>query len=310
MKKKNSFVIAVMLVIIMSFGGCGGKTDVSVDNTTTEISESDVLVSDSSATVDADLDINVSLEEQEATSDVVSADKTEATEAPAIEQTMEEWLNEMGAQGICLALWNESTGTKRLMMEGEEYTKVEGDRIFLCAPSLITKFRVASVNGIEPERLSENCVEIIFADNKDDDKITVKIITEESEFEINYVLKANENYVATQETQLPGFEWAKKLGYNHPQLVVWNDTTGTKMELEDGATYQLNEGDTVALYKCDHYFLYDANIKMSHIISGNELEILNMKEIEVGDKLELEMTVSHVETFEEITFHITLLPIQ
>lgn len=58
-------------------------------------------------------------------------------------------------------------------------------------------------------------------------------------------------------------------------MVVWNDTTGVKQELDEGATHKLCQGDELALYMPDNYLFNDAKIDGTHIDRGYNIAIIN-----------------------------------
>lgn len=235
----------------------------------------------------------------------------EVVEEPETEQTMEEWLTELGSQGICLAVWNDSNGTKRLMIEGEEYVKENGDRFFACAPSLISKLNILSNNDSTIARLSENCIEILFDDSEEDNKITMTITCKDGgEFTINFVIMAVETSTSTEKAEISGFEWAEALGYDSPKMVVWNDTTGIRKELEEGETYQLCEDDRVGLYMPDNYRFDSANVEKDNMTIGANVVVLWWQDIELGNEFNYEITIYNPNTSDKITSHVTLLPVR
>ena len=243
-------------------------------------------------------------EQTEAETEKVEEEVVEETQAEEVDP-MEEWLTNLGLQGVYVAVWNDSNSTQHIMEEGEMYTKNEGDRFFICTPSFMTEINSSTNNGIEFETSTrENYCEIFFNDSDRDNDIQLAITCKNGETgNISFSLSA-----PTKEVEETGYEWAKSLGYDEPKMVVWNDTTGLRKELEEGETYQLCEGDEVALYMTANYLFDSANVDESLVARGINVAVLSWKKIELGDKFDFEITIYHTETYDTITLHVTLLP--
>lgn len=299
-----TIAVVLVLVVIMSVAlvACSKKNNNKnnqVTNNTPKVEvESTEEVQVPEVEVEAEPEPEVEVETTE-----------EVVEEPVTEQTMEEWLTEIGSQGtICMAVWNDVNSTKHIIENDETYELQNGDRFFICTPSKIKKntwtMRIKKENG---ERV-DNYMEVVFQGLTDKEDITCETTCAGGEQGIiHFTLLCSGT---SDSDKMLGLHWATKLGYDVSKMVVWNDTTGLKQELEEGATYQLCEGDQLALYIADEYFVDSKNIETSNTKTTANILFIYWEQIELGDKFDLEITTRHVETLEAVTSHVTLLPVQ
>jgi len=317
MKKKNSFVIAAMLVIIMSFGGCGAKQDVPADNTVIEDSMDNISATDDSDVMESDQSAD-GISESEADGESEDMSETENTETDTeeleAEQTMEEWLTEVGSEGtICMAVWNELDSTKHIIENDTTYERQEGDRFFICTPSKFKEGHSRVAMDYKFVRPYDNYLEVTYPGFSGEEDITHEITCSGGEEgKIHFTLASSGTQISsstTDNTDIPGFYWAGDLGYDTSKIVVWNDAKSFKQVLDEGATYQLCEGDELAVYLPENYIYNSSNIEGNLSLVINLL-LIDVQELEIGEKLDVEITTSNTETSELVTNRVTLLPIQ
>lgn len=298
MKQRKYLIVLALTAMTLTLSGCSNQADNSPANTaSTEIAATESGETNPDA---------------EATEEVSVAETPEATETieeePAPEETMEDWLTEVGKQGtICMAVWNDANSTKHIIGNDETYEMQEGDRFFICTPSIMQKNTDTSRLKKKYGKPCDNYVEITYENFSMEVDISYELICSGGEQgAIAFTLKGIPN--STNEG-IDGSYWARELGYDTPKMVVWNDTTGFKQELENPATYQLCEDDQLALYLPEEYFIDSKNYKGNLSILPH-VAYIDWTQIDLGESFDLEITTRNVDTLEAITFNVTLLPVQ
>lgn len=114
-------IVCAMLLACMS--GCGEKQEADVSEMTEKATDAEAEASEKVETNEAEVEENA-----------------EQTKEDFFKETVESWLIETGKQGIALAVWNEVDNTMYVIGEGEDYTRKEGDRFFMCVPSFLISF--------------------------------------------------------------------------------------------------------------------------------------------------------------------------
>lgn len=118
-------IVCAMLLACMS--GCGEKQEADVSEMTEKATDAEEEASEKVETNEAEVE-----------------ESAEQTKEDFFKETVEPWLIETGKQGIALAVWNEVDNTMYVIGEGEDYTRKEGDRFFLCTPSIMMRCDVVS----------------------------------------------------------------------------------------------------------------------------------------------------------------------
>ena len=295
MKHKKYLIVLALTAMTLTLSGCGNQADNSPANTvSTEIAATESV--ETTPDVEATEDVSVAATPE-------AAETTE--EEPAPEETMENWLTEVGKQGtICMAVWNDANSTKHIIENDETYEMQEGDRFFICTPSKLKKSSLTMRFKHEYGKPSDNYVEIKFPLVTPKEDIACDITCSNGE-------QGSTNFTLTCSIpdKLMGLHWANELGYDTPKMVVWNDTTGFKQELESPATYQLCVDDQLAIYSPEEYYIDSKNYQGNHTILSH-VAFIDWTQIDLGEAFDLEITMRHFETLEPITFHVTLLPVQ
>lgn len=232
----------------------------------------------------------------------------ESVEEPVVEteeevavETMEERLTTLGLQGICVVVWNDSNEEEHVIEEGETYERVDGDRFFICTPSLVKGIDSLSDSNYSLGSPTENYFEVTFDEFDKKNEIEMKINCKNGE-------EASFNFSIMPPQMELGSDWAKALGYEEPKIVVWNDTTGLRKELEEGETYQLSKDDQVAMYTPESYIYDTSNAEQGNVIAVEKIAVLRWNLLDLGEKFDFEISAMHVETYDTITLHVTLLP--
>ncbi len=305
MKAKTWLMKSVCIGMVVLFTGCGtAGSDAEQSVNSTEVMQKAV-----EETGDT---LAEAIGETKGENELVEAELMEEVQEPEIEvgveKTMEEWLTEAGKQGtICMAVWNDANSTKHVIEEGERYQKEIGDRFFVCSPSRVLEAEYITASEFKLKKPFENYCEVMFGEHEGEDDISLIFKCETGEeAEVNFVMICDGETITSE----PGFEWARGLGYETPKTVVWNDTTGFKQELNNGETYQLCEGDMFALFVPDNYLYFNSNIEQNKISLAFNIALINWEELDLSDGFDFEITFRHNETSEEITSHVTLLPMQ
>lgn len=286
-------LIAIIIVIAMNSG--------KKETTQTEVTRAEE--SSEEVSIDETVVEQVEEESEQLGKETVEEATSEAEEA--VVGTMEQRLTELGLQGICVVVWNDVRGEEHIITEGESYKKVEGDRFFICTPSSMTELNSSTARGTEFGESSDNYREIIFNEYEEDiNTVEFSITCQNGEQgEINFFVEDS-----MKEDQQTGIDWVMSLGYDSPKMVVYNDTTGLRKELEEGDEYQLSEGDIVAMYTPDYWYFESTNITEAKIIEGINATVFDWKELTLDDNLSLEMSVWDTTTDNIVTLHVTLLP--
>ncbi len=291
--KKIICMMEVMLLTIFLLSGCNrGSGEEKIQEETQETAELNESVNDAENQDEA---------EAAEKSGEPDAENTEEESGTAEEKTMEARLTELGLAGICLVVWNDTTATEKIIQNGDSYEKQEGDRFFICTPSMMIDI---SSNAVKMEELKppfDNYCEIFLMDFQEDEDVEMNVGCENGE-------EGSINFCMLKPDVQSGMEWVQSLGYDEPKMVVWNDTTGLRKELEEGEEYQLAEGDEVAMYVPDTYIFYGSNTDMEDVLTLECVARLRLDYIDLGDKFNLEMSAMHAETYDIVPLHVTLLP--
>ncbi len=291
--KKIICMMEVMLLTIFLLSGCNrGSGEEKIQEETQETAELNESVNDAENQDEA---------EAAEKSGEPDAENTEEESGTAEEKTMEARLTELGLAGICLVVWNDTTATEKIIQNGDSYEKQEGDRFFICTPSMMIDI---SSNAVKMEELKppfDNYCEIFLMDFQEDEDVEMNVGCENGE-------EGSINFCMLKPDVQSGMEWVKSLGYDEPKMVVWNDTTGLRKELEEGEEYQLNTDDIVVMYVPDDYIFDNTNIGQENITKVPNIAFVEFDKYPVNDILNLEMSAMHTETFDIITLHVTLLP--
>lgn len=120
---KKIISVIMMGFVLCCMCGCGAKQESSSEGNP---------VND--ASMIATMEQEMSEEQATELEDVPEESQVQESSGEA---EMEAWLNELGKQGISLAVWNETNGTKHVIETSEAYVLEEGDRFFVTTPSKI-----------------------------------------------------------------------------------------------------------------------------------------------------------------------------
>lgn len=143
-------IVCAMLLAYMS--GCGEKQAADVSETMVKATGAEEKTAEKVETNEADVE-----------------ESAEQTTEDFFKEMVEPWLIETGKQGIAMAVWNEVDNMMYVIGEGEDYTRKEGDRFFLCTPSKLHEFGShSSIDSetfcsVQVEKLENNYCEFIFA---------------------------------------------------------------------------------------------------------------------------------------------------
>lgn len=302
---KLGITIAVVLVLVVIMA-------VALTSCSKKNNNKDNQVTNNTPKVEDTVEVNSTEEVEVPEVEVESTEEVE--DEPVAEQTMEEWLTEIGSKGtICMAVWNDKNSTKHIIENDETYERQDDDKFFICMPSKFKECNCIVVIGNEFGKPTDNYLEVTFESFSGEEDITYEVICSGGEEgKIHFTLVSSGTAVApstTVDEDIPGFYWAGDLGYDTSKIVVWNDAKGFKQVLDEGATYQLCEGDELAVYLPENYTYNSSNIEGNLSLVIN-LILVDVNELEIGDKLDFEITTCNTETSETITSHVTLLPIQ
>lgn len=125
MHKKKIVLFSAILAMCL-LGGCGQKASTAPDATNDKVAE---------ATNEAGKVQDTSVEENSVADTIVESEtdpeeeEQEATEASLSELSNEEWVKSLNLEEGTFILFNESTGERRVLEEGSDYTLLEGDEI-------------------------------------------------------------------------------------------------------------------------------------------------------------------------------------
>ena len=231
---------------------------------------------------------------------------------------LKEWYRTLEGDEFAYYLWNGTMGEGELLQDGKYYTLDEGDLLVLYAPEGLDGFTAAStiVNDInDPNYLIDGgrIFEVSLDNNvvRWNTEVTGKSGTVKS-FDFA-LISSDKKKFATPVTEIIGARWADSLAdYTadpYPVFIVWNDKSNSKKILEEGETYQMQEGDLVAIY---HGFYY----KIDHILPEGEYYIpegLNETILfsEVEEQTEVTVTLSNIyDSSDVMEVSCTLLPPQ
>lgn len=145
-------ILAVIIAIIIVLAISGSKKETTPTQTET--------ITEESSQQESEVE-QVEEESEQLVEESVEEPVVETEEKVAVE-TMEERLTNLGLQGICVVVWNDSNEEEHVIEEGETYQKVDGDRFFICTPSHRTKVNSSSTSGIELGKPTDNYCEIFF----------------------------------------------------------------------------------------------------------------------------------------------------
>lgn len=242
-------------------------------------------------------------------------ENTEEATEPITEQTMEEWLTETGKQEtICMAVWNDANSTKHIIENEETYERQEGDRFFICTPSCFENGHSTVVINYEFGKPTDNYLEVILGGFKGTEDIFYEVNCSNGEQgTIHFSLVSSGTAITSSETvdaSLPGLQWTMKLGLDTPKIVVYNDTTGFKQILDEGATYQMCEGDELAIYLPENYTYVSTNMGEDNLSLIVNVVWMNWTGVDLGNGFTFEAIAQNTDTSEQFVTHATLLPIQ
>ncbi len=234
---------------------------------------------------------------------------------PTTEQSMEEWLTEIGKQGtICMAVWNDTTSTKHIIENEETYERQDGDRFFMCTPSKVKENLSDSTIGHKLNKPSDNYLEVTLDDFLGEATICFDVICLDGEqghiqFDLTYSGTTTSN-PTTDAPYLPGLYWTMDLGLATPTIVVYNDTTNFKQILDEGATYQFCQGDELAVYLPDNYIYDSTNMGNDNLTLIVNVVWIDWTGVDLGNEFTFEFNAQNTDTLEKFTTQVTLLPIQ
>ena len=175
----------------------------------------------------------------------------------------EEWLNIIHKKNPEFVVWNNETGTKKEIQNGEEYQLQEGDTIAIYYGWGYV------LQEIEPADCKTDYqskyIGIILPPSQNAIEYKAKLVHYE---DMNDVVEINFTLLPQAQTlnEMSGTDWAYSLTTKEPELLIWNDTTGTKLEIMQGSEYQLKEGDEFAVY-------YGGNCYLEEVIYPDDCKI-------------------------------------
>lgn len=253
---KKMQVLGIMLIFTLTVTGCNEK------NTQEE--------KDSSSKQLETLHEN----DEQPNNDVV----TETVEEP--KSVMEEKLIELGKQGISVVVWNDNTNEEHVIDDGESYERQEGDRFFICSPSML--INISHNIGIEMGQSSDNYCEFFIGK-----------LTEYTNVEMKFGCKNGE------EAQIVFF--MGEIGMEKP------------IEIPEGYEYYLQKQDTGEIFlglnaPAGYNDTSYSNASREYVNGGNRISIYlynNLVEVYEGntDTYEFDMYFDYSGGKENVTVH-------
>lgn len=242
-------LIAVLTIATMCMGGCNSGTNDDEVTVSSETEEADVT--------------NVTEEpvESEHIDQEPAVNETEVTDEVTGPQDVYEWAESLNTAENRVTIWNNITNEGTLLENGQEYIIREGDVLVLNNEykSIITPLEVTGID------YNSTCS--IFEFTADFETLTELpvVIEEDDGSEYNFMFYViSESYAPTNDSEgnaaelSEGEQWVMSLDYDEPKLVFWNDELGTQTVVEEGESYQMSDGDVMAVYLPEGYRVWYA----------------------------------------------------
>ncbi len=163
---------------------------------------------------------------------------------------LKEWYHALEGDESAYYLWNKATGEGKLLQDGKYYTLDEEDLLVLYAPEGLDHWDLAFDVTVLNDYSIEGGIAYEISLEKNivrwNSEVTGMSGTVENfDFAlVSPVLKENEKTM----DQMNIVEWIDALTGQSPEFLVWNNETNEKKELFNGETYQMKEGDLVAIF--------------------------------------------------------------
>ena len=257
--------VAVMILTMGMMVGCGKGEESESDNIASETSEAIEEVEEENASEAVE---NAETLEPTETGETIEETEEQDTlaenDAP---QNIEEWVATLDPEENKVTIWNENLREGTLLVEGQDYVIREGDLIVLLRGTntfTVTDFLLPTTGGcpeyallVFSEEMQGSREANITIDSDPSYSISFRAMTEEYAADNN--VEVTEEPTNITETELSeGEQWVMSLNYEEPKLVFWNDELGTQTVVEEGESYQMSDGDVMAVYLPGEYYLSGA----------------------------------------------------
>lgn len=241
-------LIAVLIIATMCMGGCNSGTNDDEVTVSSETEEADVT--------------NIAEEpvESEPIDQEPAVNEPEVTDEATGPQNVVEWVESLNAAENRVTIWNNITNEGTLLENGQEYVIREGDvlvlkhvssyeiPLFINSITSNTEFKVYEFTT-EFETLTEVPI-VVFEDDGSEYNFMFYVISE------SYAPTNDSEGNAAELSE--GEQWVMSLDYDEPKLVFWNDELGTQTVVEEGESYQMSDGDVMAVYLPEGYRVWYA----------------------------------------------------
>lgn len=250
MKKRNICMLASAFALSLSLCACAGSD--SDEAAVNAVVETENMADTEYDATDVDGDTATADSVQEESNESVDVESAEEVSGP---QDIWEWVASIDATEPILTIWNDNNREGYIFQNNEKCILKEDDVICICIQEKETNLEIYSPmkSGEFRSYGTSDCK--IFEFNKE---FTSEYLFEfamtiggvEYPFSITLISEsaADSASASTSEDTLSGKEWAATLEYDEPKLIVWNDEMGTKEVIDEGGTYQMQEGDVLGLY--------------------------------------------------------------
>lgn len=220
-KKKISGIIAGLAAVLaaISLTACGQKESADAQPINTEVAE----------------------QTAEASTPGVQETVEETEEVPAVEKLPNTaWVAQLNLDKPTFLIFNDTTGERKVLEDGQEYTLVEGDELAIWRPQdwdweREVRSGLLFYSDIEAkygcwvydlyDRIGHNTMVALGFRDSDDNEVLITTI-----------------YLSTAEG-IANEEWVESLSLDKGAFIIFNNITGERKVLEDGAEYTLVEGD-------------------------------------------------------------------
>lgn len=254
---KKRIIIAILtsiLVMGMVLTACGGKEN--IENSEVSVSQESEM-EEGYANANKDELSTGSEQIQEEMDSETEEETVYIPEGVDINSTLsgEEWLASFDGvvEEPVVVVFNDTTGRKEVIQQnGLVYVNPYEEHIAMHYPE---DYSVIKKNGIIADYVEQT---LTYAIVHFDAELALEMGTQEAEvvigneiteWKMDFFLRPEVDPEKTYEEVILGEEWAKELKfYDIPKLIVWNDENGTKEIIDEEGTYQMQEGDVLAVY--------------------------------------------------------------
>lgn len=304
MNRKLYFIIAV-LVLCLGLTACAeeeeGVSDVVSVETEVEASG-----------VETSVDLN----------DCKNVGEENSVEEIFGPQNVKEWAKSIDTTEPQMTIWNSTFKEGIILENGQNYELRQDDQLVFCI-----KEKHSNISMYTKPNLSSEDFEFRSNDNYVRIQLN-KVLTNNTYFEFNLTI-ADVEYIfevtlvseggsvePNEEDNLIGKEWAATLDYDEVKLLIWNYDTGKKEVVDINGEAKIEEGDTIAIYCPDRYWV-NTILPVSYVtpieicgglcpLPGYKCTLLEEISYEQKGSLDLEVEVTTESEYEYYNFVVTI----